>query len=56
MAEPLSKVFAALGDPIRLDMVARLAGGDATVSALGQHYDISMAVSEHLKVLKALDW
>ncbi|KMO73313.1 transcriptional regulator [Mycolicibacterium chubuense] len=54
MTEALSKVFAALGDPIRLDMVARLATGDATVSALAQHYDISMqAVSKHLKVLES---
>ncbi|KMO70441.1 Transcriptional repressor SdpR [Mycolicibacterium chlorophenolicum] len=53
MAETLPKVFAALGDPIRLDMVARPAAGDATVGALAQHYDISMpAVSEHLKVLE----
>lgn len=54
MTETLPKVFAALGDPIRLDMVMRLAAGDATVSALAQHYDISVqAVSKHLKVLES---
>ena len=31
MTEPLDRVFAALADPIRRDMVARLATGDATV-------------------------
>lgn len=53
MADPLSKAFAALGDPIRRDMVARLATADATVSVLAQPYDISLqAVSKHLKVLE----
>ena len=53
MAEDeLSKVFAALADPTRRDMVARLAVGDATVSDLAEPYDISLqAVSKHLKVL-----
>ena len=54
MADPLSKVFAALADPIRRDMVARLAGTDATVGELAEPYDVSMqAVSKHLKVLEA---
>lgn len=53
MTDQLSKVFAALGDPIRRDVVARLTVGDATVSALAEPYDISMqAVSKHLKVLE----
>lgn len=52
MAEQLSRVFAALADPIRRDMLARLAVGDATVSQLAQPYDVSVqAVSKHLKVL-----
>ena len=53
MAEDaLSKVFAALADPTRRDLVARLAVGDATVSDLAQPYDVSLqAVSKHLKVL-----
>jgi DNA-binding transcriptional ArsR family regulator len=51
--EPLSRVFAALADPTRRDIVARLAAGDATVSQLGAAYDVSLqAVSKHLKVLE----
>src|SRR5919199_3162629 len=53
MADELSKVFAALADPTRRDIVARLAGGDATVGQLAQPYDMSLqAVSKHLKVLE----
>jgi DNA-binding transcriptional ArsR family regulator len=51
--ERLSQVFAALADPIRRDMVARLADGDAGVSELAAPYDVSLqAVSKHLKVLE----
>ncbi len=51
--ERLSRVFAALADPTRRDIVARLASGDATVSELGSSYDVSLqAVSKHLKVLE----
>lgn len=50
--DSLSRVFAALADPVRRDMVARLADGDATVTDLAAPYDISLqAVSKHLKVL-----
>jgi DNA-binding transcriptional ArsR family regulator len=53
MADQLSKVFAALGDPLRRDMIARLTTADATVSQLAEPYDVSMqAVSKHLKVLE----
>jgi DNA-binding transcriptional ArsR family regulator len=53
MADRLSKMFAALGDPIRRDMVARLTTADATVGQLAQSYDVSFqAVSKHLKVLE----
>ncbi len=54
MAEDaLSRVFAALSDPIRRDMVARLADGDATVNELAGPYDVTVqAVSKHLKVLE----
>lgn len=49
----LSKVFAALSDPTRRDMVARLAVSDATVGQLAAPYDVSLqAVSKHLKVLE----
>src|SRR5688572_26061535 len=52
-ADPLSRVFSALADPIRRDMVARLAVGDATVNELAQPYDVTVqAVSKHLKVLE----
>lgn len=51
-AEQLSKVFAALADPTRRDIVARLAQSDATVSDLAAPYDVSIqAVSKHIKVL-----
>jgi DNA-binding transcriptional ArsR family regulator len=52
VVDPLSRVFAALADPTRRDMVARLAVGDATVGELAAPYDISIqAVSKHVKVL-----
>jgi DNA-binding transcriptional ArsR family regulator len=52
-ADPLSQVFAALADPTRRDMVARLCAGDATVGELAAPYDVSLqAVSKHLKVLE----
>ena len=50
--DQLSRVFAALADPTRRDMVARLAVGDATVGELADPYAVSMqAVSKHVKVL-----
>jgi DNA-binding transcriptional ArsR family regulator len=52
-ADRLSRVFAALADPTRRDMVARLAVGDATVTDLAAPYDVTVqAVSKHLKVLE----
>ena len=52
-ADPLSRVFAALADPTRRDIVARLADGDATVGELAQPYDVTVqAISKHLKVLE----
>jgi DNA-binding transcriptional ArsR family regulator len=52
-ADPLSRVFAALADPTRRDMVARLAVTDATVGELAEPYDVSLqAVSKHLRVLE----
>jgi DNA-binding transcriptional ArsR family regulator len=52
-ADPLSRVFSALADPLRRDMVARLATGDATVLQLAEPYDVTVqAVSKHLKVLE----
>ena len=53
MADQLSRVFAALADPTRRDMVARLTDADATVTELAAPYDVSLqAVSKHLKVLE----
>src|SRR6188508_959762 len=53
VADPLSRVFSALADPTRRDMVARLAVADATVNELAAPYDVSLqAVSKHLKVLE----
>src|SRR3712207_4768020 len=53
-ADPLSRVFSALADPTRRDIVARLAVvGDATVNELAEPYDVTVqAVSKHLKVLE----
>lgn len=50
--DQLSRVFAALSDPTRRDIVARLALGDATVGELAEPYAVSVqAVSKHIKVL-----
>ena len=51
--DQLSRVFSALADPTRRDMVARLAVGDAGVNELAQPYDVTVqAVSKHLRVLE----
>ena len=51
--DQLSQAFAALADPTRRDLVARLAVGDATVGELAAPYDMSVqAVSKHLGVLE----
>ncbi|MFN8168257.1 MAG: metalloregulator ArsR/SmtB family transcription factor [Candidatus Nanopelagicales bacterium] len=52
-ADALSRVFSALADPTRRDLVARLAVGDATVGELAAPYDVTVqAVSKHLRVLE----
>ncbi|MEQ4207352.1 metalloregulator ArsR/SmtB family transcription factor [Actinopolymorpha sp. B9G3] len=49
----LSKVFTAVADPTRRDMVARLAVGDRTVNQLAEPYQMSVqAVYKHLRVLE----
>ena len=49
----LDRTFAALADPTRRAIVARLADGEATVSELAAPFDMSLpAVSKHLKVLE----
>ena len=53
MTDSLSQVFAALADPTRRDLVARLTDGDATVGQLAAPYGVSVqAISKHLKVLE----
>jgi DNA-binding transcriptional ArsR family regulator len=51
--DQLSRVFAALADPTRRDIVARLAAGDAGINELAAPYDVTVqAVSKHVKVLE----
>jgi DNA-binding transcriptional ArsR family regulator len=52
-ADHLSSTFAALADPTRRAILARLSSGDATVGELAEPFEMSMpAVSKHLKVLE----
>lgn len=52
-SDSLSQVFAALADPTRRAILARLSKGDASVNELASPFDISLpAVSKHLKVLE----
>ncbi len=51
--EELNLVFAALADPTRRAIVARLASGEATVSELAEPFDMTQpSISKHLKVLE----
>ena len=51
--DQLSKVFSALADPTRRDILARLGEGDANVTELAAPFSISLpAISRHLKVLE----
>ena len=51
--DQLSRTFAALADPTRRDLVARLTLGDATLTELAAPYSMSLqAVSKHLTVLE----
>lgn len=51
--DPLSLTFAALADPTRRAILARLATGEATVNELAEPFDVSLqAISKHLKVLE----
>ncbi len=52
-ADPLDLTFAALADPTRRAILARLADGDAVVSELAAPFDLSApAITRHLKVLQ----
>ena len=53
MPDPLSATFAALADPTRRAILARLASGEASVTELAEPFEMSMpAISKHLKVLE----
>jgi DNA-binding transcriptional ArsR family regulator len=52
-ADPLSLKFAALADPTRRAILARLVTGETSVMKLAEPFDMSLpAVSKHLKVLE----
>ncbi len=52
-ASSLDTTFAALADPTRRAILARLASGEASVSELAEPFDMSQpAISKHLKVLE----
>lgn len=53
MADPLSNTFAALADPTRRAIMARLSRGEASVNELAEPFTMSLqAISKHLKVLE----
>lgn len=53
MSDHLSATFAALADPTRRAILARLAHGEATVNQIAEPFSMSLpAVSRHLKVLE----
>jgi DNA-binding transcriptional ArsR family regulator len=53
MTDPLSTTFAALADPTRRAILAKLASGEASVKELAEPFEMSLpAVSKHLKVLE----
>ena len=52
--DQLDRAFAALGDPVRRAMIARLSRGPATVNELADPFPITkQAVSRHIQVLEA---
>lgn len=51
--EVLDRAFAALADPVRRDIIARLSKGPATVNELAEPFAITLqAVSKHIAVLE----
>ncbi len=53
MPDSLSTTFAALADPTRRAILARLSSGEASVTEIGAPFDMSLpAISRHLKVLE----
>jgi len=56
-SDKLDSMFAALADPTRRAIVARLADGGATVGQLARPFRVSRpAISKHLRVLEAAAW
>lgn len=52
-----SRAFAALGDPVRCEIVSRLSDGEATVAEVTDWFEVSQpAVSRHLKILEDSGW
>ena len=52
-SDPISNTFAALADPTRRAILARLASGEASVTELAEPFEMTLpAVSKHLKVLE----
>src|SRR5436853_6852234 len=52
-SDPISNTFAALADPTRRAILARLASGEASVTELAEPFKMTLpAVSKHLKVLE----
>ncbi|MGB3212421.1 MAG: metalloregulator ArsR/SmtB family transcription factor [Desulforhopalus sp.] len=52
-SDDLNRIFSALADPTRREILARLASGDATVNELAEPFAMSQpAVSNHIKVLE----
>jgi DNA-binding transcriptional ArsR family regulator len=53
MTDPLSTTLAALADPTRRAILARLATGEASVNQLAEPFDMTLAaVSKHIRVLE----
>jgi len=53
MTDPLSTTLAALADPTRRAILARLSAGEASVNELAEPFDMTLAaVSKHIKVLE----
>ncbi|MFQ5912547.1 MAG: ArsR/SmtB family transcription factor [Nitrospinota bacterium] len=54
LSQPLDATFAALSDPTRRAILARLAKGESRVTELARPFDVSLpAISKHLRVLEA---
>jgi DNA-binding transcriptional ArsR family regulator len=53
VVERLDRVFSAISDPTRRAILARLAGGELTISEIAEPFDMSFyAVSKHIRVLE----